>query len=267
MTKIIHVQGASANCGKTTFLVGLLRKLKSMNISVAPFKSVSVLSLKSYGYLNSVEQLCEASGNKYSDINNPVVIIPKNSPGIADLYLEGNFCCEIELLSTDTPNFKSLNLELLNRIKKCIRLKFEELSNNYEYILVEGSSCPSDMFGFEEYDLSNNYIYNEFPGDLILVANAYDGGHWSSIYGNHFLKKSHNFKGYILNGVIDINSEIIKEQINTIHRDLEMRCFGLVPRVDYFDHIKESTPDMFEEEYDIWSRIITEFIDYRNIIN
>lgn len=267
MAKVISFQGAGANCGKTTTLVGLLRVISEQGIAVAPFKSVSVLSKKSFGYLNPVEQLCQAAKIKYSSIHNPITIQPVDDTK-GKLFLHGEYISEIFLTATDTPLFNSLDPSTLENLKKEIHNSIFTLMSDNQLILNEGASNPLDMIFFEEYDLSNFEILKKIHPPIILVVRAYDGGHWASLLGtvSRYSKAyKDQIKGVIVNEVLN-NTDIFKKQLKEVCKQLNLTCYGVIPRVNYFDGVIESKPGDFESEYRVWAKIAEEFIDIENIL-
>lgn len=269
MGEFISFQGAGANCGKTTTLVGILKSLAQDGVSVAPFKSVSILSEKSFGLLNSVQQLCQASNLKFDHLYNPVTIIPTSNCN-GQLYLNGIYRSDIQLIATDTPLFMSIDSNLLMEIVEEIKNNIKILEQNFDYIFNEGASNPLDLILFENYDLSNYSVLESMNSAIILVVREYDGGHWAALLGtiNNFPREyRHQIKGFILNDVINPNNKILQTQINSLSEKLNIKCFGVIPRVNYFDEINESTPDLFEAEYNIWAKIAREFINIKELIS
>lgn len=270
MANIIAFQGAGANCGKTTTMVGLLRAISEKGISVAPYKAVSVLSQKSFGYLNSVEQLCEAAKIPFSSIYNPITIEPfgKNS---GRLLLHNSYICDVKLGATDTPLFDSLEDSIMDMLKSEVHQNLSKLKTefNYDLILNEGASNPLDLFLYNELDLSNIEIIKSTNSPIILVIRAYDGGHWASLMGTimgYPPEYRHLIKGVIINDALNVKNTIFQEQLNSFCDQFNVNCYGVIPRVDYFDGVIESSPQDFEEEYKIWAKVANEYLNIDDLI-
>ncbi len=267
MAKILAIQGGSANCGKTTLSVGICRALRNKGINVAPFKAVSVLSEKSFGLHNTVAHLCGAAQVPLTDYSNPIVVT-KNSDYTADVDIYGRYYTQVKMMNSDTPIFDSLTLGQLQEVKKAIRSSLEYLNQEYDFILCEGASSPLDLMFYEAYDFSNLELVRVTNTPVVLVVRCIDGGNWPALIGT-YTNYPEQFKdriiGFIANEVLNPKG-IFEYQLKQLNEKLSIDNLGVIPRVNYFDGVDESQPDVFEEEYKIWGRIAEEFIDVNRLI-
>ena len=152
MSNSIIILGTASSTGKSTVSTALCRFLKKNGYNIAPFKSLNI-SLKSRVTKKGEEigrfQLVQAEACEIEaeGIMNPILIKPsvKNK---TQVIVNGKKHCDME--NCDIK-------ELSNDFKDFIKESYDELSNKYENIIIEGLGSCADI-QFKEDDIANFYI-------------------------------------------------------------------------------------------------------------
>ncbi|WWU63444.1 cobyric acid synthase [Clostridium baratii] len=233
MSNSIIILGTASSTGKSTVSTALCRFLKKNGYNVAPFKSLNI-SLKSRVTKKGEEigrsQLVQAEACEIEaeGIMNPILIKPsvKNK---TQVIVNGKKHCDME--NCDIK-------ELSNDFKDFIKESYDELSNKYENIIIEGLGSCADI-QFKEDDIANFYIAKNTNSNAILVADYDKGGVFASIYGSIMLLEEDEkelIKGIIINKYrennIDKDREKFNQAIKKIEELINIPVIGVLPYED-----------------------------------
>ncbi len=181
---MIQATGFGTNAGKS-FLVALLcRIFKEDGYKVAPFKALNLTGVtylknkREFGYSQVLQ--CQAAGIEPDWRTNPFTIKPKGN-GLFDIILEGkcikeNYNPERDFLVQIIKNIFGPDKER-ERIKAGIRECFEQLSKEFDFIVIEGSG-PARIFGLGPFssllEIANMETAKMLNSPVILLTENVD---------------------------------------------------------------------------------------------
>lgn len=168
--------GTASSVGKSTLVAALCRVLKNEEFKVAPFKAMNI-SLNSYVTKDGAEmgraQVVQAEACKLEPnaLMNPILLKP--SGGHTQVIVNGKVYDNIE-----PYKYKELN----KKLKGIVKESYDELSNKYELIVLEGSGGCAEI-NLKDSDIANMNMAESVDAPVILVADIDRGGVFASIVG------------------------------------------------------------------------------------
>ncbi len=194
----IAVLGTSSNCGKSTITALLCRLFYKKGLKVTPFKPQN-MSLNStstwYGeeiaYIQYIQaKLCNVEATAHI---NPILIKPYGHK-------------RSEIIVLGRPRFFTTPEKyyeiIVEKLRDVVELSYRTLSKNYDVIVMEGAGCAYEP-NLEKVDIANLEIPRKFDDvKIILVADIYEGGAFTSLYGTYSLlpeKIRKKVIGFIIN--------------------------------------------------------------------
>ena len=230
MAKVIMVQGTMSNSGKSFVTAGLCRVFKQDGYKVAPFKSQNMANNsyitkdgKEMGRAQAMQaEACDIEPSVYM---NPILLKPNSDMG-----------SQVIILGKVYGNMKAS--EYFAKKKSYVEYimhSYEELSKEYDIIVVEGAGSPAEINLMED-DIVNMGLAKMLNAPVLLVGDIDRGGVFASLYGTVKLLEPEDqkrVKGLIINkfrGDIDI----LKPGIGMIEEKLGIGVLGTIP-MKYID--------------------------------
>ena len=230
MAKVIMVQGTMSNSGKSFVTAGLCRVFKQDGYKVAPFKSQNMANNsyitkdgKEMGRAQAMQaEACDIEPSVYM---NPILLKPNSDMG-----------SQVIILGKVYGNMKAREYFVKKkRYVEYIMHSYEELSKEYDIIVVEGAGSPAEINLMED-DIVNMGLAKMLNAPVLLVGDIDRGGVFASLYGTVKLLEPEDqkrVKGLIINkfrGDIDI----LKPGIGMIEEKLGIGVLGTIP-MKYID--------------------------------
>lgn len=194
--KNIMLLGTASSVGKSTIAAAFCRYFKKKGYNVAPYKALNI-SLNSFvtkdGYEIGRAQVvqaesCEIEPREYM---NPILMKP--SVGFkTQVIVRGKVHCTM-----DSYKYKDLNKYLKEKAKEA----YDDISNDYELIVLEGSGSCAEI-NLKETDIANMHTAKVTNAPVILVADIDKGGVFASVLGTIMLLSEEErslVKGVIIN--------------------------------------------------------------------
>ena len=228
MAKAIMVQGTMSNAGKSIITAGLCRIFKQDGYKVAPFKSQN-MALNSFITKNGLEMgraqvvQAEASGIEPDVRMNPILLKPTNDKG-SQVIVNGEVIGNI-----NAQNYYEFKKNLRRDVEKA----FEDLSSEYDVIVIEGAGSPAEI-NLNEDDFVNMGMAKIAKAPVILVGDIDRGGVFASLYGTVKLLPEDDqklIKGLLINKFRG-DIEILKPGLEQIEDIIEKPIIGVVPFLD-----------------------------------
>ena len=230
MAKVIMVQGTMSNSGKSFVTAGLCRIFKQDGYKVAPFKSQNMANNsyitkdgKEMGRAQAMQaEACDIEPSVYM---NPILLKPNSGMG-----------SQVIILGKVYGNMKAS--EYFARKKsyvESIMHAYDELSKEYDIIVVEGAGSPAEINLMED-DIVNMGLAKMLDAPVLLVGDIDRGGVFASLFGTVKLldpEDQARVKGLVINkfrGDIDI----LKPGIGMIEERLGIDVLGTIP-MKYID--------------------------------
>ena len=204
---MIQATGFGTGAGKS-FLVALLcRILKEDGYKVAPFKALNLTGVtflkdgREFGYSQVLQ--CQAAGIEPDWRTNPFTIKPKGN-GLFDIILEGkcikeNYNPEKGFLFQVIKNIFTVDKER-EKIKAKIKECFDNLSKEFDFIVIEGSG-PVRIFGLGPFssllEIGNMETAKMANSSVILLSENVDSVPQTLSYLNQ--EERRLIKGVIIN--------------------------------------------------------------------
>jgi adenosylcobyric acid synthase len=228
MAKAIMVQGTMSNAGKSIITAGLCRIFKQDGYKVAPFKSQN-MALNSFITKNGLEMgraqvvQAEAAGIEPDVRMNPILLKPTNDKG-SQVIVNGEVIGNI-----NAQNYYEFKKNLRRDVEKA----FEDLSSEYDVIVIEGAGSPAEI-NLNEDDFVNMGMAKIAKAPVILVGDIDRGGVFASLYGTVKLLPEDDqklIKGLLINKFRG-DIEILKPGLKQIEDIIEKPIIGVVPFLD-----------------------------------
>lgn len=196
LMKTLMVQGTTSDAGKSILVAGLCRVFKRNKLSVAPFKPQN-MALNSVvtpdgGEIGRAQALqAQAAGVPLSVHMNPVLLKPNTDTG-AQVILQGHAIGNLE--AGDYHGYKP-------KAAKAVFDSYAKLSQQYEYILVEGVGSPAEI-NLRKGDIANMGFAERADCPVIIIADINMGGVFAHLVGTlELLSQSEQarVKGFVIN--------------------------------------------------------------------
>ncbi|HPE62865.1 MAG TPA: cobyric acid synthase [Methanothrix sp.] len=177
MTRFIVVLGTTSHSGKSTVVAALCRILRNRGLKVAPFKSQN-MSLNSWvtpgGKEMGIAQAVQAwaAGVEPSELMNPILLKPK-----------GDRTSQVIVFGVPIADKSAEEYyREIDGLKGAVDRAIDELSREYDYIVVEGAGGAAEINLFDR-DIANIYVAAKLGAPIILVGDIERGGVFASLYG------------------------------------------------------------------------------------
>ncbi|ABK14178.1 MAG: cobyric acid synthase [Methanothrix sp.] len=177
MTKYLIILGTTSHSGKSILVTALCRMLKNRGLRVAPFKSQN-MSLNSWvttsGGEIGIAQAVQAwaAGVEPSVLMNPILLKPK-----------GDRTSQVIIMGRPVADKSAADYyKDIDSLKEVVDSAIEELSRDYDYIIVEGAGGAAEINLFDR-DIANIYVASRLRAPIILVGDIERGGVFASLYG------------------------------------------------------------------------------------
>ena len=240
MAKVIMIQGTMSNAGKSVLVAGLCRVLKQDGYKVAPFKSQN-MALNSFITKDGLEMgraqvmQAEAAGIEPDVRMNPILLKPTNEMGsqvIVNGEVRGNMSAR---------DYFAHKKELIPDIMKA----FEELSAEYDYVVIEGAGSPAEI-NLKQDDIVNMGLARMVQAPVLLVGDIDRGGVFAQLYGTIALLEEDErrlIKGLIINKFRG-DKTILDPGIIMLEEKCNKKVLGVVP----YMHISLEDEDSLSEK-------------------
>ncbi|WP_195250966.1 dethiobiotin synthase [Romboutsia sp. 1001713B170207_170306_H8] len=210
MGKGIFIIGTNTGIGKTFITGGIVYKLKKEGYSVIPYKPIQSGGIKSEDLLISqdikyIKEICDLDEN--CEKMNTYCLYNEVSPHLAD------------------------KIENINILKENIINHYKKLTNEYDYVVVEGAGGVVVPLIDNDY-----YIYDlikDLDLDVVMLSSPYIGTINHTVLAYEFLKnKDINCKGIFINRYTGNFYE--DDNISVIKNITKLDILGVIHKLDDF---------------------------------
>lgn len=217
--------GTASSVGKSTIATAFCRYFKNKGLKVAPFKALNI-SLNSYVTEDGLEMgraqvvqadACEMKPRAWM---NPILLKPSGNRK-TQVIVNGKVKCTM-----DSYKYKELNIEL----KKIVKKTFEEVSKDYDLMVLEGSGSCAEI-NLKETDIANMSMAKMSNSKVILVADIDRGGVFASVVGTLMLLDEEErslVKGVIINKFRG-SIEFFKPAMKQLEDIIKIPVLGVMP--------------------------------------
>lgn len=224
-TKRLMFLGTASSVGKSTVAAAFCRYFKRNGQKVAPFKALNI-SLNSFvtkdgdeiGRAQVVQaEACEIEPKEYM---NPILMKP-SANSKTQVIVRGKVYCTM-----DSYKYKDLNKYLKGVAKEA----FNDICNDYDYIILEGSGSCAEI-NLRETDIANMQMAEAADAPVILVADIDRGGVFASIVGTIMLlteEERRRVKGVIINKFRG-KKEFFEPAMKQIEDIINIPVLGVMP--------------------------------------
>ncbi len=228
MARALCVVATSSSAGKSLIVSLILYHLRRRGVRAAPFKPQN-MSLNSYPSVDGGEialaqaMQAFAAGTEPLSCMNPVLLKPLG--GLVEVVLRGR--------SRGLMSFAEYWRVVRARAKKLIRECFEELSEKYDAIIIEGAGCVAEP-NFVREDIANLWVAREYGVPAIMVADIERGGAFASIIGSlRILPPTLRslVKGFVINKFRG-SKHILDPALEWLERKTKRRVLGVIPFIE-----------------------------------
>ena len=241
-TKFIMVQGTMSNAGKSLVVAGLCRVLRQDGYKVCPFKSQN-MALNSYITEEGLEMgraqvmQAEAAGVRPLVNMNPILLKPTDDVG-SQVIVGGKVLGNMK--ARDYFEYKK---QLVPEIMKAVN----ELSQEYEVIVIEGAGSPAEI-NLKDNDIVNMGMAELVDAPVLLVGDIDRGGVFAQLYGTLELLTADErarVRGLVINkfrgdkSILDPGIEMIEEKGG-------VPVVGVLPYMDISLEDEDSLSERFE---------------------
>jgi adenosylcobyric acid synthase len=239
--KPLMIQGTGSNVGKSVLVTGLCRIFLQDGYQVAPFKSQN-MALNSFvtreGHEIGRAQAVQAQACRlWPNVNmNPVLIKPSSD-------------CKAQVVVMGKPAFE-LPAELFpsyrKRVESFVRRAFQNLSEAYDVVVLEGAGSPAEI-NLREGDIVNMAMAEIADAPVLLVGDIDKGGVFASFVGTLELLapgERERVKGFIINKFRG-EKKLLLPAIDFLEARTGRPVLGVVP---YFTDIKIPEEDSLAQK-------------------
>lgn len=173
----LMIQGATSDAGKSVLVAGLCRVLARRGCRVAPFKPQN-MALNSAvtadgGEIGRAQALqAQACGLAPHTDMNPILLKPSSDTG-AQVIIHGKAVTELEARAYH--DYKAVAMQ-------AVLESHRRLSNQYDYIVVEGAGSPAEI-NLRENDIANMGFAERVDCRVVLIADIDRGGVFAHLVG------------------------------------------------------------------------------------
>ena len=242
--KKIMVLGTASSVGKSTVATAICRYYRKKGFKVAPFKAMNI-SLNSFVTEDGLEmgrsQVVQAEACEIKPLAemNPVLLKPGGN-NKTQVIVNGRVHCTM-----DAYKYKDLNKEL----KKIVKNTFEDLSKDYEVMVLEGSGSCAEI-NLRETDIANMSMAKAAGADVILVADIDRGGVFASVVGTLMLLTEEEralVKGVIINKFRG-KAEFFEDAMKQLEDIIKVPVLGVLPYFNLDIEDEDSVTERIKEK-------------------
>ncbi len=223
--KTIMFMGTGSDVGKSLIVAGLCRALKNRNIKIAPFKPQNMSNNASVcengGEIGRAQALqALAAGLEPNTNMNPILLKPEHDSK-AQLIIRGE-----RIASMSAKKYFSTREKYMPQVLE----SFEELKQDYDYVLVEGAGSASEV-NLRHNDLANFGFAQSANVPVVLIGDISRGGVIASIIGTLEVidkKDRELIVGSIINK-FQGDKSLFADGLKIIERYTKQPTLGLVP--------------------------------------
>ncbi len=223
--RTLMIQGTTSDAGKSAFVTGLCRLLKRKNIRVAPFKpqnmalnSAVTIDGGEIGRAQAVQ--AQAAGIEPHTDMNPVLLKPNTDSG-AQVIIHGQ--------AIGTMNARRYH-EYKNTAKKAVLESHARLTQEYDFIIVEGAGSPAEI-NLRQNDIANMGFAEAVDCPVIIIADIDRGGVFAHLVGTLELlsqSEQHRVIGFVINRFRgDIS--LLQPGLDWLHKKTNKPVLGVLP--------------------------------------
>lgn len=235
------IQGCASCVGKSLLTAALCRIIRQDGHSVAPFKSQN-MALNSFvtregleiGRAQAVQ--AEAAGIEPTAAMNPILLKP-TSDRKSQVVLNGRV-------------YANLDFQDYHRLKPALRDMladtFRSLSDEYEYVVIEGAGSPAEI-NLREGDIVNMGMAEIAGAPVILVGDIDKGGVFAFLAGTMALltqEERARVKGVVINKFRG-DRRILDPGIRMLEDLIRVPALGVVPWMDIDIEDEDSVTERF----------------------
>ena len=223
--KIVMVQGATSDAGKSLLVTGLCRALARAGVAVAPFKPQN-MALNSAvtvegGEIGRAQALqAQACGLQPCNDMNPVLLKPNTDIG-AQIIVHGRVAANL-----DAQAFHDRKPALLHAVLE----SWQRLRERYDCIVVEGAGSAAEI-NLRARDIANMGFAEAADCPVILIADIDKGGVFAHLVGTLDLlseSEQRRVRGFVINkfrGDIDL----LKPGLSWLEQKTGKPVLGVLP--------------------------------------
>ncbi|KAB3532922.1 cobyric acid synthase [Alkaliphilus pronyensis] len=237
------LQGTASSVGKSLLTAALCRIFFQDGYRVTPFKSQN-MALNSFITEEGLEMgraqviQAEASNIAPSAKMNPILLKP-TAEKAAQVIIKGKVYKN--MTASQYHEFKP-------QLKTMIKEIYEELSNSFDIVVIEGAGSPAEI-NLKENDIVNMGMAEIADSPVILIGDIDRGGVFASIYGTIMLLEENErkrIKGIIINKFRG-DRKILEPGLKMLEELVNVPVLGVMPYGDLNIEDEDSVTDRFKK--------------------
>ncbi len=228
MARVIMIQGAGSNVGKSMIVAGCLRALRNRGLDVRPFKPQNMSNNAAVtpegGEIGRAQfvQARAAGVPAHTDMN-PVLLKPESETG-AQIILQGK-----RLDSRDARAYASSRDQFMAPVLE----SFRRLCDGVDVVIVEGAGSPAEI-NLRARDIANMGFAEATNTPVVLLGDIDRGGVIAQVVGTQAVLSpadAARIKGFAINKFRgDIS--LFEEGVTAIETRTGWPCLGVLPWFD-----------------------------------
>jgi adenosylcobyric acid synthase len=223
--RVLMIQGASSDAGKSTLVAGLCRVLRRQGVRVAPFKPQN-MSLNSAvtvdgGEIGRAQALqAQAAGIAATVDMNPVLLKPESDTH-AQVIVHGRAIGPMG--AAGYHEYKRMALD-------AVLASYRRLQASYDTVIVEGAGSPAEI-NLRDRDIANMGFAEAVDCPVVLIADIDRGGVFAHLVGTLALlspSEQSRVSGFVINRFRgDIS--LLQSGLDWLERYTGKPVFGVLP--------------------------------------
>ncbi|MBN2796796.1 MAG: cobyric acid synthase [Clostridia bacterium] len=235
------IQGTASSVGKSILTAAFCRIFKQDGYDVAPFKSQN-MALNSFITEEGLEmgraQVVQAEAAKVvpNVLMNPILLKPSTDQKAQVIFMGK---VHKNMSAREYHEFKPT-------LKHMIKEAYDQLSNQYDIVVLEGAGSPAEI-NLRENDVVNMGMAEISDSPVLLVGDIDRGGVFASIYGTIMLmteEEKKRIKGVIINKFRG-DVTILQPGLDMIEELTGVPVLGVVP----YSHFRIEDEDSLSERF------------------